>query len=456
VNPAAETLIKHAPEPYLARWVSRLRWHRRKHPGQVQPEGEWRGWVVQAGRGFGKTLVGAFDTIEHCIDFDHFRYGIISPTLGDTREICLEGETGVITMLTTGNDNLPGLGFEEGVDFTYNRSRLEVEFANGSHVKGYGAEKPDRLRGPQHHRLWFEELASYPDAWKGDALQTAFNNAMLGLRLKGKGPTQYIVTTTPRPLKLMLDLVERPGVRITRGSTFDNLANLSEEFATTVLAYQGTHLGLQELSGEIITENPDALWRWAWIESARFAEAPDCDRIVIGVDPSGGAAEIGIVAAGEISSPCPCGKQDERGSHYAVLADRSLRSSPEGWAGATALLFDELEADSIAAEKNYGGDMVESTLRNADASLPVRMVQASRGKAVRAEPIVLMYEQGRVHHVGGFPELESEQTSWVPGSPWSPNRLDALVWAITQISGGGPQTRTAKAPSSRPLVPRGR
>jgi phage terminase large subunit-like protein len=453
VNPNADTLLKHAPDGYLRQWLSRLTWTRKLHPGQVAPDSDWRGWVVQAGRGFGKTQTGCRDVITHCLDYDHFRYGIVAPTLGDARDICLEGETGVITMLTTGNDNLPGLGLEEGVDFTYNRSRLEVVFANESHIKGYGSEKPDRLRGPQHHRLWFEELASFRDAWKGDALQTTFNNAILGLRLKGKGPTQFIVTTTPRMLKLMTDLVERPGVVVTRGTTFDNLDNLAPEFAAAILAYQGTHLGLQELSGEIITENPDALWRWAWIENTRLANVPVCLRIVIGVDPSGGAAEIGIVGAGEIASPCPCGLEDERGSHYAVLADASLRSSPEGWAGATAALYEELEADSIAAEKNYGGDMVESTIRNADASLPVKMVNASRGKQVRAEPIVLMYEQGRVHHIGGFPGLESEQTTWVPDSPWSPNRLDALVWAITQLSGSGPQIRRAKAPSAAPLVP---
>ncbi len=456
MNPAADVLLTHAPPGYKRTWIARSAWRNLMHPGQAPPGGEWRGWVVQAGRGFGKTLVGSFDVIEHCLDYSDYRYGIIAPTLGDARAVCLEGETGIIALLTGGNAQVVGMGFEEGVDFTYNRSLLEIHFANGSQVKAYGSERPDRLRGPQHHRLWFEEAASFGDAWKGDALQTTFNNALLGLRLLGKGPTQYIVTTTPRPLKLMVELVEREGVRVTRGTTFDNLANLSDEFAAAILAYQGTHLGLQELSGEIITEHPDALWRWAWIDTTRLEQIPECTRITIGVDPSGGAAEIGIVGAGEIRSPCPCGAEDAGGPHYAVLADVSLRSSPEGWAGATANLYQDLEADVIVAERNFGGDMVRSTIENADSSLPVRLVNASRGKAIRAEPIVLMYEKGRVHHVGALPLLESEQTSWVPGSAWSPNRLDAMVWAITALAGVGPQTRTATPPRQGSLVPKHR
>jgi phage terminase large subunit-like protein len=453
---AAGVLLDHAPPEVKRRWLHQVRWALARHPFQVPPAGGWQGWVLQSGRGAGKTLTGANDVAESCLEHPGYRYGIVAPTLGDARDTCVEGETGVLAVLTDGNEHVPGMGLAEGRDFEWNRSLLELSFANGSHVKCFGTEKPDRLRGPQHHRLWFEELASFKDAWRGDVLHTAFNNAMLGLRLTGKGPTQYVVTTTPRPLKLMVDLVARPGVVVTRGTTYDNLANLSEEFAATVLAYAGTHLGLQELHGEIVTEDPDALWRWAWIDPHRLDEAPACEQVVVGVDPSGGAAEVGVVGAGRIASPCPCGTEDAAGPHFAVLADRSLRSSPEGWAGAVDDLYADLEADSVAAERNYGGDMVESTLRNANDALPVRMVNASRGKAVRAEPVVLMYEKGRVHHVGGFPELESEMTSWVPGSPWSPNRLDALVWSITELTGSGPQTRRARAPGSRSLVPPGR
>jgi phage terminase large subunit-like protein len=455
MNPAATILLDHAPPEFKALWRTRVAWRKTMHQGQVSPAGDWLGWVVQAGRGFGKTLVGSFDVIEHSLDYDHYRYGVIAPTLGDVRATCYEGETGILTLMTIGNEQIPGMGLQEDRDFTYNRSRLEIEFPNGSHIKGFGAEKPDRLRGPQHHRVWFEEAASYKDAWKGDSLNTAFNNALLGLRLKGKGPTQYIVTTTPRPLRLMTELVEKEGVEITRGSTHDNLANLSTQFAQALLVYEGTHLGRQELSGEIITEDPRALWRWDWIEPHRLDEAPDMVQIAVGVDPSGGADEVGIVTAGRIASPCPCGLEDNTGAHYAVLDDVSGRYSPEGWAAATGRTYRDHEADIIAAEQNYGGQMVEATIRNHDISLPVKMVVASRGKQVRAEPIALLYEKGRVHHVGAFPALESQYTTWVPGeTPWSPNRLDAAVWALTYVSTGPIGARTIRMPSGKVFSPR--
>jgi len=445
MNPTADILLDHAPPEYLARWRSRVAWRNTMHPGQVSPGGEWNGWVVQAGRGFGKTLVGAFDTIEKSLDHDHYRYGVVAPTLGDVRSTCYEGETGIITLMTVGNDRVPGMGLVEGTDFTYNRSRLEIDFPNGSHVKGYGAETPDRLRGPQHHRLWFEEAAAYRDAWKGDSLNTAFNNALLGLRLQGRGPTQYLVTTTPRPLKLMTDLLARTGVAVTRGTTYDNLKNLSPQFAEAILAYEGTHLGRQELAGEIITDDPRALWRWAWIEDHRLDHIPDMVTLAVGVDPSGGTDEIGIVTAGAILGECPCG---EEGQHFGVVDDQSGHYSPEGWAAATAATFHEHNADVVTPEKNFGGDMVESTLRNHDPDLPIKLVNASRGKAVRAQPVALLYEQGRVHHVGNFASLESELTTWVPGeSSWSPNRLDALVWALTYANTGTTGARRVKAPS---------
>lgn len=450
MNEASSILLDHAPPQYKARWRAKLAWRDTMHPGQVPPKTEWNGWVVQAGRGFGKTLVGSFDVIEHSLDHDHYRYGVIAPTLGDARATCFEGETGIVTMLTIGNDNVPGLGLVEGSDFSYNRSLLELDLPNGSHIKGFGAEKPDRLRGPQHHRLWFEEAATYKDAWKGDALNTAFNNAMLGLRLGGRGPTQYIVTTTPRPLKLMKDLLAKANVAVTRGSTFDNLSNLSAQFAEAILAYQGTHLGRQELEGEIITEDPGALWRWAWIEPNRLEEVPTLFRVGVGIDPSGGAGEVGVIVAGAVASPCPCGKEEDNAGHFAVVGDSSGLYSPEGWAAAAANEYHAFTADAIVAERNFGGDMVESTLRNHDPSLPVRGVIASRGKAVRAEPIALLYEKNRVHHVGAFPTTESELTTWVPNeSSWSPNRLDALVWALTYANAEIFSERRVRRPRGR-------
>lgn len=431
---ASDILLDHAPPEVKRRWLHRVRWALARHPYQVPPEGDWRGWMLQAGRGAGKTLTGADDAIEHSLHYPRYRYGIVAPTLGDAREIVMEGETGLLNVLTNGTPQMPGLGLAEGTDFTYNRTRLEIDFPNKSHIKAYGSEKPDRLRGPQHHRLWFEELASFKDAYKGDGLQTTFNNALLGLRLKGFGPTRYIVTTTPRPVKLIADLAARENVVVSRGSTYDNLDNLDPEFAAEILRYEGTHLGRQELLGEIITQVPGALWQWSWINTYRLAEVPEMVRIVVGVDPSGGSDEIGIVAAGKIQSPCPCGDQNERGPHYAVLADASLEASPEQWSATAINLYQTLKADRIIAERNFGGEMVESTMRAANRHVPVKVIHASRGKAQRAEPVSAVYEQGRVHHVDGFLHLESEMTSWVPGeSDWSPNRIDALVWAMNEL-----------------------
>lgn len=429
----AQTLLGHAPPEVKRRWLHQIRWALDRHPYQIPPEGEWRGWLLQAGRGAGKTLTGAFDVAAACLARRDYRYGIVAPTLGDARDTTLEGETGLIQVLTEGNAHVPGLGLIEGRDYDYNRSRLEVEFANGSQVKAFGSEKPNRLRGPQHHRLWFEELASFKDAWKGDALQTAFNTAILGLRLQGKGPTQYIVTTTPRPTKLITELADRDNVVVTRGTTYDNLANLDPEFAHEILRYEGTHLGRQELMGEIITEMAGALWSYLWIEPYRMDQIPAMVRVVVGVDPSGGGDEIGIMAAGKVKSPCPCGDEDSRGPHFCVIRDASMMGSPEAWARRVVDTYHHLEADRVVAERNFGGDMVESTIRVADRNVPVKMVTASRGKAQRAEPVSAVYQQGRVHHFGDLSELESEYTSWVPGDVWSPNRLDAAVWALTEL-----------------------
>lgn len=470
---AAKVLLEHAPPDFERVWTDRIAWRLTAHAYQIAPKGVWRGWMMQGGRGIGKTLTGARDAAEHCLDYSGLRYGVISPTLGDTRGIAFEGETGLINVLThgvtVGAVRLPGLGLIEGTDYEYNKSLLEIDFANGSHIKGYGSEKPDRLRGPQHHRLWFEELASFRDGHKGDALQTTFNNAILGLRLpirpgwRDFPGTQYIVTTTPRRVKLITDLVSRDNVQITRGTTYDNLANLDPEFGRELLRYEGTHLGRQELLGEIIRVVPGALWKWAMIDPHRMepdrlwvatGESEDdgywrhvgltFNRVVIGVDPSGGGDEIGIVGAGKIISPCPCGREDSKGVHYAVIVDNTTSGSPEHWGRTVADTFHNYAADRIVAETNFGGDMVLSTLRAVDRSLPTKKLHASRGKAIRAEPVSAAYEQGRVHHLEGFARLEDEYTSWVPGDDWSPNRLDAAVWALTELgleSGGGTTLR---------------
>lgn len=434
---AASVLLDHAPPEYKRMWIQRLAWRRSAHRFQVAPTGDWLAWMMRAGRGAGKTRTGAQDAVEHCLDHPGWRYAVVAPTFGDARYICIEGESGVQAVLAE-------MGIE---DYAWNRSLGELVFGNGAQLNLYSAEKPDRLRGPQHHRAWCEELASWRDAHKGDVLGSTWNNLVLGLRL-GDDP-RIIITTTPKRVALVRELSERPDVAETRGTTYDNLTNLAPSFADHILRYEGTTIGRQELLGELIEDVEGALWSHGLIESHRwkYPTAPECTNITVGVDPSGGTGEIGIVAAGRITTPCPCGAEQDRMPHYAVLADSSLVASPDTWARAVVDTYSLHEADRVVAEKNFGGDMVESTLRTVDANLPLKMVTASRGKQIRAEPIAALYEQGRVHHVGGFPAMEDEQTSWTPLEPWSPNRLDALVWALTHLGDAGPQTRRIHAPT---------
>ena len=239
-----------------------------------------------------------------------------------------------------------------------------------------------------------------------------------------------IVTTTPKRVALVRELIARSDFVITNGTTYDNIHNLSSTFAEAILRYEGSHIGRQELMGELIEDVEGALWTQDLIERSRLRQAGDMTRIVVAVDPPGGATEAGIVAAG-VTNHCVCGRP---GTHAYVLADNSRKGSPDTWGRAAVDLYDDLDADRVVAEVNFGGDMVEKVVRSVRPNLPFIAVRASRGKAVRAEPVVALYEQDRVHHVGWFPELESEQTTWEPdGSAWSPNRLDALVWAISEL-----------------------
>ncbi len=261
VTPATYTLIEHTDPGHARMWEARMLWRKSMHEGQFPPEEYRLGWLIQAGRGFGKTLTGAFDVVEHALDNPGWRIGVIAPTLGDVRDTCIEGETGVYQVLTEGTDRYAGMGLIEDEDFYYNRSRFEIHFLNGSRIKGYGSEKPNRLRGPQFHRLWLEELAAWKDAALGDTIQTSYNNAKLGLRL-GDHAT-WIGTTTPRYNELILNLDADPKVVTTRGTTYDNISNLSENFLESILVYEGTPLEQQELLGEIV-EISGSMFRAAW------------------------------------------------------------------------------------------------------------------------------------------------------------------------------------------------
>jgi len=370
-----------------------------------------------AGRGAGKTRTAAEWLIYQACKNDYTRWAVLAPTFGDARDVCAEGESGLLKVA----ERYQMLKIKGG----YNSTKGEINLTNGSRIKLFSGDEPDRLRGPQHHGAWVDELASfrYDDVW---------TQLQFGLRLGDKPRT--IITTTPKPTNLLRDLLTRKdgSVVVTRGSTFDNAANLAPAaLAELENRYAGTRTGRQELYGEMLEEVEGALWTRGMIEKTRIRkeDLPDLQRIVVAIDPAVTSGEdsdeTGIVVAG-IS----------RDKHYYILDDRTLRASPDNWARQAVNAYTDWKADKIVAETNNGGDMVLLVLKQVDANVPVKKVTASRGKHVRAEPVSALYEQGRVHHVGAFPKLEDQLVIWTPDSNDSPDRLDALVWALTELSGG--------------------
>ena len=380
---------------------------------QLPPEGEWIVWLILAGRGFGKTRTGA-EWIRGEVEAGRRgRLALVARTAADARDVMVEGESGILAISPPWNRP------------KYEPSKRRVTWPNGALATLYSADEPDLLRGPQHDGGWTDELAAwrYTDAW---------DQLMFGLRL-GTDP-RVVVTTTPRPTKLVKSLAASPTTRVTRGSSFDNRGNLSGAFLRQIVTkYEGTRLGRQELNGEILDDNPNALWRLADIDEKRVTVAPDLRRVVVGVDPAVTSNEdsdlTGIIVAGRDGQSPP---------HFYILADRSIMASPDAWARQVVKAYHDHDADRAVAEVNNGGDLVESVVRAVDRSISYKAVRASRGKAVRAEPISALYEQGRVHHVGTFSQLEDQMTEYDPlTSTKSPDRMDALVWALTELSEGG-------------------
>jgi phage terminase large subunit-like protein len=381
-------------------------------PSQVAPEGEWRTWLILAGRGFGKTRTGAEWVREEAEAGPGLRFALIAPTAADARDVMVEGESGILAISPP--------WFRP----RYEPSKRRLTWPNGAMATLYSADEPERLRGPQHHRFWGDEPASwrYREAW--DML-------MFGLRL-GDNP-RGVVTGTPKPIALIRQLVADPTTVVTRGSTYENAANLPAAFLDAIIKrYEGTRLGRQELNAEILDDIEGALWTRAVIDAGRVAKAPDLVRVVVGVDPAVTATEesdeTGIVVVGQGVD-----------MQYYVLSDRTCRLSPDGWARRAVETFREFEADRIIGEVNNGGDLVEAVVGHAAKHLGVlhsyKSVRASRGKAVRAEPIAALYEQGRVHHVGSLAALEDQLCGWVPGAgDRSPDRMDALVWALSELA----------------------
>lgn len=375
--------------------------------------------MILSGRGFGKTRTGA-ETCRELVELGLARrIALIGRTAADVRDVMVEGESGILAISPPWNRP------------KYEPSKRRLTWPNGAVATTYSGDEPDLLRGPQHDFGWADELAAwrYPDAW---------DQFLFGLRL-GLNP-RAVVTTTPRPTPIIKQLIADPLTHVTRGSTYANAANLAPAFLEQILKkFEGTRLGRQEIEGAVLDDNPNALWQRDIIEETRhIGPLPSFTRIVVGVDPQIAdpeklrrgeeqTAETGIVVAA-----CTGGRD---GEGY-VLDDRTVRASPAIWAEAVAAAYHAHKADRIIAEANQGGAMVEATMQAYGAqrgrSLPVTLVHAARGKQTRAEPVSLLYEKKRVHHVGAFPALEDQMCEWEPGMP-SPDRMDALVWALTEL-----------------------
>lgn len=389
------------------------RWDAWAHGGQLAPPGDWRVWLIRAGRGFGKTRAGSEWVSELAQAAPDGRFALVGATLDEVRRVMIEGRSGLIA--TARADRRP----------VWRASARELRFPSGAIAFAYSADSPEGLRGPEHHAAWCDELGKW-----GRGGEAAWDNLAMGLRL-GERP-RVLVTTTPRPTRLMRRVMALPATIETRGRTRDN-PHLPASFVAAMEAeYGGTRLGRQELDGELIDDVAGALWTRAMIEACRGRKPRPGNlvRVVVGVDPPASAEgdACGIVAVA----------LDGDGMGH-VLADASVAGlSPEGWARAVAKCAAKHGADKVVAEKNQGGDMVRSVLHAAEVSLPLKLVHASRGKTARAEPVAALYENGRVKHAGRFPELEDELCGLAAGGGYegpgrSPDRADALVWALTEL-----------------------
>jgi len=378
-------------------------WAREK---QLVPPGDWAYWVIKAGRGFGKTRTGA-ETVRQWKD----KYPIIhliARTAADARDTMIEGESGILAVSPPWDRPL------------YEPSKRRITWNNGARATIFSAEEPDALRGPQCYAGWCDELASWKYA------QDTWDNYLFGLRLGDD--TKTIITTTPRYIPVLKDIINDPATIVTSGSTFENKENLSKTFFNTVIKkYDGTRLGKQEIYAELLEEVEGALWNMSMIEQYRVSEMPELVRLVIPIDPAvtskDTSDDTGIVPVG----------MDANGRLY-VIEDLTGIYTPQQTMRVAVGAYDKLKADTIVAEVNNGGDYIEEMLKLIGGDIPYNSVWASRGKVTRAEPIVMLYEQGRVHHIGVLDKLEDEMTTWdAKAGDKSPNRIDSLVWGLTDL-----------------------
>ena len=404
-------------------------WRLFARPSQLPPPGSWSNWLILAGRGFGKTRTGAeWVRANMCgpspLAAGRWRHvALVAETAADARAVVV-GDGKAVSDPTAGSGILQV--HPEDYRPIYESSKRRLTWPNGAIATLYNGTEPDQLRGPQHDAAWCDELAKWQYA------QQTWDQLQFGLRT-GDNP-QVSITTTPRPIALLKELMKDPGTVVTRGSTFDNSGNLSDKFLASIRRkYQGTRLGRQELNAELLEDMEGALWKRSLIDGLRVQvqDLPPLKRIVVAIDPNASSEEdsneCGIICAG-------LGTDD----HGYVLDDVSGVMAPHEWATTAVSLLRERMGDRIIAETNNGGEMVEHTLRMVDPTVPFSAVWASRGKVTRAEPISALYEQGRVHHVGAFPRLEDQMCAFTVDfnrteMGYSPDRMDALVWALTEL-----------------------
>ena len=398
-------------------------------PATGRGETPWTTWLVLGGRGAGKTRTGAewiraLACGSGAPDVPSAgRIALVAENLNDARTIMVEGVSGLLAIHPAADRP------------QFEPTKRKITWPNGAVAQLFSADDPDSLRGPQFDAAWCDELCKWRHA------DATWDMLQMGLRL-GPNPRQ-IITTTPRPMALLKRIMEAAGTVLTRVPTAANAAHLAPAFLSTITAqYRGTRLGRQELDAEIIDDNPHALWRRGDIDKGRVAKAPACRRIVVGVDPP--------ASAGAKSNACGIIVAGLGGDRHAyVLADRTRETAtPAQWARAAVAAYHAFEADVLVAEVNQGGDMVRAIVEQIDASVSYRAVRATRGKWIRAEPVAALYEQGRVRHVGQMPALEDQMCEFVDGSiggAYSPDRVDALVWALTHLmldgEAGSPRIR---------------
>lgn len=410
-----------APQTMFARLAAAIEDdpHSKLRPEQLPPPGDWATWLICAGRGFGKTFAGSHWICDLVKSGAASRIALVGATAADTRDVMTEGASGILSISPS--------WFRPN----YEPSKRKITWPNGAIATMYSSEESDRLRGPEHDAAWCDELC----AWSNQ--QSTWDMLQFGLRA-GKKP-RTLITTTPKPVKLLRELIARDGqdVVVTRGRTLDNAKNLAPSFLEQIVnRYQGTRLGRQELEAELLLDTPGALWTRDMLDAARVTQETidrlQLRRVVVAVDPSGarnssddGADKIGIVVAGV----------DDQKRGY-VLEDCTCKDSPAGWGRKAVAAYYRWKADCIVAERNFGGAMVEHVIRTTDYNVAYREVSASRGKIARAEPVAALFEQGRVSMAPNLGDLEDElcamtSDGYVGGG--SPDRADAMVWALTEV-----------------------